>query len=433
MFSPIRWRLVGWSMAVLSLSLALVGTAVYVTHARTLEAEIDQNLANRGDELALRLELRSNPRPQIGARAYHEGLFYLVTTPDGQVLDNPQQVEIDALPAVSALPTWLTVDLDDEPARLYLRPFPSRDGEPAVLVVGQSLLHKEAAQRHLLLVMLAGAALGLVLSFAGAWFLAGRALLPIELAFRRQREFVADASHELRTPLTALHAATDLLYDHRAEPLETNRELFDDVRREITRLERLTNDLLTLARADLGAIDLEVAAVDVGALAGDVVRRLQPLATRREVVLTARLEGAPVVAEADPDRLQQVLLILLDNALKHTPAGGHVTLTVSRSGAQARVDVSDSGEGIAPADLERVFDRFYRANRARSRANGGAGLGLAIAHALVTAHGGSLQLASRLGHGTTATIRLPLSAPPPTLAHRLERLATGVVRGTGSR
>jgi signal transduction histidine kinase len=139
------------------------------------------------------------------------------------------------------------------------------------------------------------------------------------------------------------------------------------------------------------------------------------------------------VAEADPDRLQQVLLILLDNALKHTPVGGRVALTVSRSGTQARVDVSDSGEGIRPADLERVFDRFYRANRARSRADGGAGLGLAIARALVTAHGGSLQLASRLGHGTTATIRLPLTAPAPTLAHRLERLATGVVRGPGSR
>jgi signal transduction histidine kinase len=246
-------------------------------------------------------------------------------------------------------------------------------------------------------------------------------------AFRRQQEFVADASHELRTPLTVLRSATDLLYQHRAEPLAANGELFDDVRHEIVRLERQAGDLLTLARADLGELGLALGLVDVAALAGDVVRRTAPLAQSRAVTLTYQAAPDPVVVEADPDRLQQVLLILVDNALKHTPSGGTVVVDVRPQGADACLEVTDSGPGIDAAHLPRVFDRFYRVDRARSRADGGTGLGLAIAKSLVDAHGGQLMLGNATGGGTRATIRLRLAEHAHSLTDRLGQLAVQVV------
>jgi two-component system sensor histidine kinase CiaH len=271
-------------------------------------------------------------------------------------------------------------------------------------------------------VLVGGAGLGLVLSFAGAWFLAGRALVPIQQAFQRQQEFVADASHELRTPLTVLQSSADVLDRHRHEPLATNAEVFDDVRSEIDRMVRLTTDLLTLARTDSGDLELLVAPVNMSDLAGEVVRRTLPLARARAVELESSLDGPPPTVEADPDRLQQVLLILLDNAIKHTPAGGRVNVLTRQRGGYGVLEVADTGEGIAPQHLSRIFDRFYRADKARSRAEGGTGLGLAIAKMLIDAHHGEISVSSAPGLGTRITVRLPLEGQAPSLGRRLEEL-----------
>jgi signal transduction histidine kinase len=283
----------------------------------------------------------------------------------------------------------------------------------AALAVGQSLASEEIALQSLLLVLVAGGILGLVLSLAGAWFLAGRALVPIELAFQRQQEFVADASHELRTPLTVLHSATDLLNQHRDEPLAANADLFDDIRSEIVRMERLTSDLLTLARSDRKELQLAVAPVSITALVREVVQRLQPVAAAGDVSLVSGpIRDNPVV-EADPDRLQQVLLVLLDNAIKHTPSGGKVTVTARRREDQAIIEVADTGAGIQPEHMPRIFDRFYRVDAARSRRNAGSGLGLPIARALLQAHGGELTLVSAPGEGTRAIVSLRAIESPP--------------------
>ena len=297
-------------------------------------------------------------------------------------------------------------------------------------MVGQNLAQEENALNWLLLVLLAGGGVGLLLSLGGAWFLAGRSLVPIEQAFRRQQEFVGDASHELRTPLTVLRSATDLLSQHRAEPLAANGELFDDIRLEIERLERLARDLLTLARSDQGELELAVAPVDLGALAADVVRRTAPLADQRGVALSAPPTDAELIAEVDPDRLQQVILILLDNAIKHTPPGGKVTVETHQQGSEALLVVADTGSGIAPEHLPRIFDRFYRADLARSRAERGTGLGLAIARMLVEAQDAELTVTSTAGLGTQATIRLRLLTSP-TRGGRLAELAARLTHGTG--
>jgi two-component system, OmpR family, sensor histidine kinase CiaH len=429
-FRQIRWRLVGWSIGVLVLILALAGTAVYVVLAHSLVADVDRELATRGALVTARLLERPDEDYQFRREGYIGGLFYLLVAHDGTILSNPQRVSLDP-PALDRFPDtgpiFTTIDLDDGPARLYLAALPPRQGSPVALAVGESLVPEYDTLRQALLALLAAGGAGVLFSILGGWFLAGRALVPIEEAFRRQQEFVADASHELRTPLTVLRSATDLLNRHRAEPLEANGELFDDVRQEIARLERQAGDLLTLARADLGELGLALGLVDVASLAADVVRRAAPLAQSQSVTLTYQREPEPVVVEADPDRLQQVLLILLDNALKHTPSGGAVVVAARRQGAEACLEIVDSGEGIDAAHLPRVFDRFYRVDRARSRTDGGTGLGLAIAKSLVDAHGGQLALGNASGGGTRATVRLRLAQHAQSLTDRLGQLAVHVV------
>ena len=407
MFDRIRWRLVGWSVLVVGLILLLLGSAIYLSLARSLMDTVDQELLS-SSEASLE-ELRESGRPS--PEGYHGGVFYLVTDSAGQALANPQEVAAPSLPRdllTSGAPEYRTVDLAGEPVRIYARPIREPGLGPSILITGQSLGAEEAALSRLLLILLAGGGAGLVLALGGAWFLAARALGPIKRAFERQQEFVADASHELRTPLTILHSATDLLDQRSDQPLRASRALFDGVRQEIARMERLTGDLLTLARSDRGELRLALGRLDLGLLAESLAQRVALLAEQRGIVLETDTSHPGVVVEGDPDRLQQVGLILLDNALEHTPPGGHVRVRVRREGAEGLFQVVDTGEGIPAEQLPRVFDRFYRLDRARSRGSGGAGLGLAIAHALVAAHGGHIALSSRRGEGTCVTVRLPL-------------------------
>jgi His Kinase A (phospho-acceptor) domain/Histidine kinase-, DNA gyrase B-, and HSP90-like ATPase len=185
--------------------------------------------------------------------------------------------------------------------------------------------------------------MGLLLSFGGAWFLAARALVPIQQAFQHQQQFVADASHELRTPLAILHSSADLLV---REPEQPNPELVLEMREEIVRIERLTRDLLVLARSDRGELRLSVGRLDLGALAHDLARRVALLAQARAVNVEVTATKTPVIVEGDPDRLQEVGLSLLDNALRHTPAGGTIGLTVDEDDGAGRLVVEDTGEGI---------------------------------------------------------------------------------------
>jgi signal transduction histidine kinase len=446
LFARIRWGLVAWSMLILGVILVLLGATIYVAVERSLMDEVDRNLVSRSEQVLPVLFApqggRGRPGEQRGpgdvrapSEGYRGGVFYVGLRPDGQVL-NPQQVNLDGVvwPTPEGRSVIDTIEVDGEPTRIVARRAP--DG--GTLIVGQSLQPEQAAMHSLLLVLLLGGAFGLLLSFGGAWILSGRALVPIQAAFQRQQEFVADASHELRTPLTVLRSATDMLNQRRHEPLDANGELFDDTRAEIARMERLAADLLTLARSDTGELELMTAPIGLGEVASDVVRRTAPLAQSADVQLTAVGTDIEAIVEADPDRLQQVLLILIDNAIKHTPAGGHVEVRVERDGAaHGLLRVTDTGSGIAPEHLPRIFDRFYRVDTARSRMRGGTGLGLAIARMLVNAHGGELSLTSKLGVGTTATVRLSLVDHPARIGGRLADLAAhlspGASRASGDR
>jgi len=227
----------------------------------------------------------------------------------------------------------------------------------------------------------------------------------LEEAYRTQQRFVADASHELRAPLTAIQGNLELLRRQQNIMTEAEKEeALSEASRESARLSRLVADLLILARADAG-VNLKRQPVSLDEVVLEAFHQVRRMATGQTIVLKP---FEPISVEGDEDQLKQLLLILLDNALKYVPAGGQVTLGLKRLDKEAQIIVSDTGVGIQAIDLPHVFERFYRADPARSRDPGGTGLGLPIARWIIEQHGGRIEIASEPGQGTTITFHLPL-------------------------
>jgi signal transduction histidine kinase len=233
-------------------------------------------------------------------------------------------------------------------------------------------------------------------------------LTRIEQLFHAQQRFVADVSHELRSPLTAVRGNMDLLRRGAANDPEERAQVLGAIDSEVERMSRLVSDLLLLARSDSG-VTLEKHPVELDTLLLDVYRQAQ--LTARSVRIALGAEDQAIVM-GDRDRLKQVLLNLVDNAIKYTPAGGEVTLSLTKDDQWVRISVQDTGIGVAPEDVPHLFDRFYRVDKARSRDAGGTGLGLAIAKSVVDAHGGRITVDSKAGQGSIFTVWLPLNAPP---------------------
>jgi two-component system sensor histidine kinase ResE len=229
---------------------------------------------------------------------------------------------------------------------------------------------------------------------------------------RARRDLVANVSHELKTPLAAIKGLLELLQGGRVDT-EHQTQFLALMEVESDRLERLVEEQLQLARLDSGAMPLEREELDLDALADGVVASRRPLAEAAGIELSARNDGVTTVT-ADAARIEQILLILLDNALRHTPDGGAIVVSARRTDTDAQLEVSDTGEGISADEQPFVFDRFYRGDP--SREGRSAGLGLAIARGLAEAHGGRIELASAPGVGSTFTLHLPVApeAPRPT-------------------
>ena len=225
----------------------------------------------------------------------------------------------------------------------------------------------------------------------------------IQSGFESQRRFVQDASHELRTPLAAIRANIEVTeMDDEASP-EEYRELLETVKGQTERLTRLSEDLLLLTTNNVDALDLEP--TDVTAIVSGVVSELRPIAERAGVALSFE-GGEDCEAVANPDLFYRCVFNLADNAVKHSEAGTSVQISVISDGGEPVVRVHDTGPGIPEADLPHIFDRFYRVDRGRSRRQGGSGLGLAIVHELMEAMRGSVNVESRMGEGSTFTLRL---------------------------
>ena len=466
----IRVRLTLWYLLVLAIVLALLGGGVYFALRESLDDSLEASVRSRSDALlgVVRLEDGRPVLPDSVVNAApvpdDDGDFdddvddeQYARTWDraGNVVSDSggadAEVETtwsDVISVIGGTDLWISLPGEDASFTILIRPIVA-DGEVVgALEVGQSHEEIDETLGALLIILTIAMPITLVLAGIGGLLIAGRALEPVdsvtrlarqisaedlsgrldldlpddelgrlsrtfdemiarlEGAFRRQRQFTADASHELRTPLTALKGQVEVALARPRDPSEYQAVLAG-VNEEVDRLIRLVGSLLTLARADAGEIPLAREPISLDAAVTGVVEQLEPLAAQRGIAIVEE-PGPAVTVQADESLLLQLLLNLLDNALKYTPSGGEVRVTWGVDGSHAFVTVSDSGIGIDPDHLPHIFERFYRVDRARSRSEGGTGLGLAISRWIVDAHGGEISATSTPGEGSNFTVRLPV-------------------------
>jgi signal transduction histidine kinase len=309
----------------------------------------------------------------------------------------------------TGMPRFTTVGPEDQRLLIYSLPA-MRDGHTVGLVqVAISEFTYDQTQDSLLRSLALVSGIGLSAGAAITWLVVSRALHPIREGLRRQRDFVADAAHELRAPLAVLRTAAEL--GMAPGNAEDQQEAMEQVLLQGSHMARLIDDLALLARVDSGALDIERQDLDLGYWVREVASGMELLAEERSIQLQCSTDPALQV-HGDPRRIHQLIMILLDNALKYTPAGGCIVVEATRQGRQARLQVRDSGPGIDAHDLPHLFERFYRADRARG--GEGTGLGLAIARWIVEAHGGQIQAGNVPGSGAVFTATLPLAAAPIT-------------------
>ncbi|HLO12302.1 MAG TPA: ATP-binding protein, partial [Pseudoneobacillus sp.] len=224
---------------------------------------------------------------------------------------------------------------------------------------------------------------------------------------KMRKDFIANVSHELRTPISMLQGYSEAIVDDIAESQEEKKEMAKVIYDESLRMGRLVNELLDLARMEAGHLQLTFEEVDLSSFINRIIHKFQGLAKDNEIQLTVEIGSGISTVSFDPDRIEQVLTNLIDNAIRHTPKGGLVKLTVSNEEQAIKIEVKDSGSGIPEEDLPFVFERFYKADKARTRGRAGTGLGLAIAKNIIDAHRGHISVQSKMGLGTTFSFLLP--------------------------
>ncbi|MDP2660754.1 MAG: HAMP domain-containing sensor histidine kinase [Dehalococcoidia bacterium] len=463
---PIRWRLALGYSVFLALALLALGLAAYVLLSHSLLGELDQALVLRAAEIQRSLRITGDSlNPQIATEGLEQAQDNLsLPDPYVQVLDTQgavvlsssnlrgQQLPVDPLVVMDALDTkpstTVLLTASGQGIRVFSTPIIHGERVIGVVQVGESLYSTDSSLRGLSYILALGILGTWILFSVGGWLLAGRALNPlseisqaaehigatgdfgqriayngpkdelgvlastfnqmiarIQKTFDAQRQFVGDASHELGSPLTVIRGNLDLL--KRNLPEQDRLECQGAMEREASRMDRIIGDLLMLAQMD-GQPQGRLQPVNMERVVRAVYRQAQPLAGKRRLCVE-QLEAAAVMGDAH--QLNQAVFNLVENAVKYTPEDGAVTLSLQANGPWLLARVADTGIGIPQEEIPHIFDRFYRVDKARSRAKGGTGLGLAIVKAISEAHGGRVTVESAPGKGSVFTLWLPVSNP----------------------
>jgi two-component system, OmpR family, sensor kinase len=438
--------------------LLLFGVAVYSTVSLTLLNQVDETLQRTAVDIinttqvdeAGELSLNRLPALDLPTDQYVQ-----LWGRDGELrplrpISNGLLNRLIGMGLPRPVPVYRNVVTGNLPLRVLTVPLVIGERIIGVLQVGSIVSVIEATQRTLLTVLMIGALIAISVAGLAGWFTTNRALSPLEdvtqtalqitraddlshripyhgspndevgqliLAFNQtlsrleslfntQRRFMADVGHELRTPLTVIKGNVGLM----RRIGETDEESLAGIENEVDRLTRLVGDLLLLAHAESGKLPLDTRLVELDTLLLDVLQQMRVLAGERLKLKLGEIDQ--ILVCGDKDRLKQVMVNLIGNAINYTPAGGEVVVGVGKSNNLARITVADTGPGIPPEDLPHIFERFYRAEKSRTRSvhsSKGFGLGLSIAYWIVNNHGGKIDVNSTVGEGTTFCVWLPLS------------------------
>jgi two-component system, OmpR family, sensor histidine kinase CiaH len=419
-----RWRLVAWGGGMTLVILVALGAAFYTAVQRQLESASVARLEARVAQVIPDgpTDLDDMPPLQLVMGGASSGTFAYLVASDGYVFRPPFSGPAGLPDSASVAAARdegrdvREVDVDDVPFRVLSLPLTGsvvsasrgRVDIGAIQVV-EDRVAEQGTLELILEVLVAGGLLAVLVSLIAGALYSNRALGPIRdslaaqrHALRRQRDFAADASHELRTPLTIIRTSVEDLRLHADQPVGAVGHALGDIETEVTHVTSLVDDLLLLARSESGALDLTFEPLELGDVAAEAAAAMSVPAARRGV--TIAVDPEPVMVSGDRVRLRQLVTILTDNGIRHSPAGAVVTLRVRGEDSEAALVVEDQGRGIRPEDLPHVFDRFWRG---REQQRDGAGLGLAIAENIVRRHGGRLLVSNRSEGGARFTARLP--------------------------
>ena len=248
--------------------------------------------------------------------------------------------------------------------------------------------------------------------FIGSWLLSKVTIRPIQGAWQKQLDFAADASHELRTPIAVIQTNLELVMDSPDETVESQMKWLENIKAENIRMAKLVEDLLTLSRADTNHPTLEKETFMLDEAVSEALVSFEPAASKKNISLEVRINNK-IAFHGDKKRIKQLVVILVDNALKYTDASGTVTLSLTRREKGSELMVADTGHGMEAEHLDKIFDRFYRVTKTRNLNQDGSGLGLSIAAWIVREHGGTIQVSSKPGVGTTFTVSFLHSSRSP--------------------
>ncbi len=461
---PIRIRLTLWYTILLGATLVIFSTLLYLVLRFSLHNQVNTNLQDRAQQIVGRIKAEAVTVPQAGtvlipeANDFSSAATYIqVIQTDGTVVSASDNFGGARIPIEQASLsenlrgnfTFSTIEIDGISMRIYNTPLIAGSRVVGVLQVGQSIENIENTLRQVLVFLLGGTVGALVLAAMVGAFLSWTALSPIEKInqtatqivrgqdleqrlntpptndevgrltntinsmlerlhnfFQAQVRLSADVSHELRTPLTTIRGNVDLLRRGAANDPEELHEALSVIDGELDRMSRIVADLLLLSQADAG-LSLRMQSVELDTLMLEVYRQARVISNGVAIQLGHEDQA---MVDGDADRLKQLMVNLVTNAIKHTPPGGKITLSLYREPEWIRVTVVDTGRGIASQDLPHIFDRFYQAKK---NGKNGHGLGLSIAQWIAQAHGGEITVMSELGKGSTFTLWLPREQTKP--------------------
>lgn len=412
MFNKTRRRLVILNAAVFLLVLSVLSSLLYVHMRYRLYHDTDEilKLAEHRIQSFHNISelLRSDgPDPQQDERT-----TYLFWNAQGQLIGElpkqsfPLGIANQFRDHTDAL-TVQTVTADRRSYRVLI--FPNQNQSSSTIAsigIVRSLEDVKGTLRSLMWDIAAGIIAGVVISIFAGLFLAERALIPIRRSWEKQQRFVADASHELRTPTAVIHAQTELLLRHPTHSIEQDSPNIAVILKESKRMGKLVDDLLTLARSDSNQLQIQSSIIALDSLLSEVTDQFRVLGHTQEIEIITDLQK-PLSLWGDEGRIRQLLIILLDNALKYTPSSGRIEVNGRYQSNSVYISISDSGYGIAEDELPHIFERFYRGDKVRSRTQGGTGLGLSIAQWIVDAHGGVIRVNSKVNMGTKVELLFP--------------------------
>ena len=405
MFRELRLKLTLINVGVMSLLLLLFVISTFFV--------MQVQIFNQSQQLMQIIASEAGSSSVTNTREHDKHLakyFYLKTDASGKVTESSPDLPL-TLDQLSPLVDKAfhspnskgEVDLHDETYTFLKVPLKQT---PGFVITFVDLERDREILHELLLTLSVGGLVCLGLAYYGSRFMADRAMAPIKSSWQRQQEFVADASHELRTPLTVVQVNLELVKGNSDETVASQSKWLDNSLLEMKRMAKLVDDLLFLARADSQQQTLEMKQFPLNTALREVIESFNPLAETHEILLESSLNwDGPYYG--DENRIKQLIVILLDNALKYTPSGGQITLGLQNWGTLVEITVSDNGEGIEQEHLAKIFERFYRADQARSQQKEGTGLGLAIADWIIKSHHGRIKVTSSPGKGTTFVVSLP--------------------------